>query len=77
MVKERAHIPASEDVELVTYPPRRTLLEVLSQQMGGRSSTGVWGLLATRRPPVPSLATSLQMFRRGEPLALMPLALVR
>jgi protease-4 len=77
MVKERAHIPASEDVELVTYPPRRTLFEVLSQEMGARSSTGVWGLLAARRTPGAGLATSLQMFRRGEPLALMPISWVR
>jgi protease-4 len=77
MVKERAHIPAAEDVELVTYPPPRTLFQVLSQEMGGRSSTGIWGLLAARRTPGAGLATSLQMFRRGEPLALMPIQWVR
>ena len=29
MVKQRAKIPASEQITLVTYPPRRTLLEML------------------------------------------------
>jgi protease-4 len=77
MVKERAHIPSSEDVELVTYPPPRTLLEVLSQEMGGRSGLSAWGLLSSRRVPAAGIVTSLQMFRRGEPLALMPVAWVR
>ena len=29
MIKQRTNIPASEQVTLVTYPPRRTLLEML------------------------------------------------
>jgi protease-4 len=78
MVKERAHIPASEDVELVTYPPRRTFYEALSEQLGGGSGGAqMWGLLAARRAQVLAPAASLQMFRRGEPLALMPMTRVR
>ena len=77
MAKERAHIPSSEDIELVIYPPRRSFFEVLSQELDGRGTAGVWGLLAGRRVPGVATAASLQLFRRGEPLALMPMAWIR
>jgi len=77
MAKERAHIAASEDIELVVYPPRRSFFEVLSQELDGRGNAGVWGLLAGRRVPGVATAASLQLFRRGEPLALMPMAWIR
>jgi len=77
MAKERAHIAASEDIELVVYPPRRSFFEVLSQELDGGSHAGMWGLLAGRRVPGLATAASLQLFRRGEPLALMPIAWVR
>jgi protease-4 len=77
MVKDRAHIPASEDVELVAYPPRLTFYEVLSQQLGNGNGASVWNMLSARRVPALGAAISLQMFRKGEPLALMPIAWVR
>ena len=45
LAKQRAGIPADEDVELVIYPPRRSLFETLSEQFQS-SSFNVWGLLA-------------------------------
>ncbi len=79
IAKERAKIPANEDVELVAYPARRSFYEALSEQFGqGARTGGVWSLLAGRRPDgLAAAAAPLRLFRRGEPLALMPFAFVR
>jgi protease-4 len=37
MIKQRSNIPASEQVTLVTYPPRRTLLELLLKNSNDNS----------------------------------------
>jgi protease-4 len=78
MAKERAGIPADEDVELVVYPMRRTLLEALTEQFDA-SGAGMGSLLAGRpeRRAVAALTAPARLFRRGEPLALMPFAFVR
>jgi protease-4 len=78
VAKERAGIPADEDVELVVYPPRRTLLEALAEQLGSPGA-GVWSLLAGDgdRRAIAALTAPVRLFRRGEPLALMPFAFVR
>ena len=78
LAKERARIPASEDVELVLFPRPKTFYEVLSEQLGG-SRVNVWGALAAagRREPLAAGALVHQLFRRGEPLALMPMRFVR
>ena len=78
MAKERAGIPAEEDVELVIYPPRRTLYEALAEQFQatGRSP---WGQLLSgpEGRALAALTAPVRLFRRGEPLALMPFAFVR
>jgi protease IV len=78
LAKQRAGIPADEDVELVVYPPRRSLYETLSEQFQS-SSFNVWGLLAggTERSALGALTAPVRLFRRGEPLALMPYVFVR
>ena len=78
IAKQRAGIPADEDVELVVYPPRRTLYEALAQQFGS-SGAGVWAQLAggAEGRAIAALTAPVRMFRRGEPLALMPFAFVR
>ena len=83
LTKERAKIPAGSDVELVVYPPRRSFYEILSDQFNGTNdalavsrwlsvslSKGELDVLRAMRDP-------LAMFRRGEPLALMPFTLLR
>ena len=79
IAKERAKIPADEDVELVAYPPQRSFYEVLAQQLGGGAASGsAWSLFAGRSVnAVAAAAGPIRMFRRGEPLAMMPLAFVR
>jgi protease-4 len=91
LAKERAGIPADEEVQLVVYPARRTLYEALSEQFGG-GAAGPLGGLAPALAPFEALATAQEvaaagrrasaaasgrLFRRGEPLALMPLVIVR
>ena len=78
LAKQRAGIPADEDVELVVYPPRRSLFEALSEQFQS-SSFNVWSLLAGggERQALAALTAPVRLFRRGEPLALMPYVFVR
>ena len=79
LAKERAGIAADEDVELVVYPPRRTLYEALGQQLGGASlSAGAWRqLLGNDGRALMAALGPARLFRRAEPLALMPFAFVR
>ena len=78
IAKERAGIAADEDVELVTYPPRRTLYEAIADRLQS-SSALVWGPLVAGEDlrAMAALTAPLRLFRRGEPLALMPLTFVR
>jgi hypothetical protein len=80
VAKERAGIPASEDVELVAYPAPRTLYEAVAEQLGGTSgAAGVLARLAggSEARVIAALTAPARVFRRGEPLALMPFAFVR
>jgi protease-4 len=83
VAKERAKIPGDSDVELVFYPAPKSFYELLSDQISGNSDSAVIGkwlkanlstaefdLLRAARGPV-------AMFRRGEPLALMPVRYMR
>ena len=78
IAKQRAGIPVNEDVQLVIYPPRRTLYEALAEQFE-TPSAGVWARLAggAEGRAIGALTMPVRMFRRGEPLALMPFAFVR
>jgi protease-4 len=74
IAKERAKIPADEDVEVVVYPTRRSIYEALREQFGAGAGLGVWGLLAgsAERQALAALSAPARLFRRGEPLAMMP-----
>jgi protease-4 len=83
IAKERAKIPASSDVEIVSYPPRKSFYELLSDQFAGsadRMALSTWmaanltrGELETLR----ALRGPAAIFHRGEPLALMPFTFLR
>lgn len=78
VAKQRARIPADEDVELVTYPPRRSFYESLAARFGGSAPAALAALGArgdTRA--LAALTAPIRLFRRGEPLALMPFTVVR
>ena len=79
LAKEKAKIPANEDVQLVVYPERRGLLDALSEQFGGAGTAGLWSMLAgtSERRAMAALSAPTRLFRRGEPLALMPFTFVR
>jgi protease-4 len=79
IAKQRAHIPADEEVELVMYSGRRSLYDALAELSRSSSSLTSWGVLlnAAERQAVASFVAPVATFRRGEPLALMPFTFVR
>jgi protease-4 len=78
LAKERAGLAADEDVDVVFYPPRRTLFEALREQFGS-ARVDVWSMVSRSAEghALAALTAPARLFRRGEPLALMPFAFVR
>jgi protease-4 len=78
IAKERAHIPANEEVDLVEYPGRRSLYEALSEEFG-TDRASLWHVLFGRADAraVGAITAPVRLFQRGEPLALMPFTFVR
>jgi protease-4 len=80
LAKKRAGISAETEVEVVNYPPRKSLFELLAQQISGSGQRDmqidlgiVAGLLGDGdRHALGLLTAPMRLFRRGEPLALMP-----
>lgn len=73
IAKQRAKLDARVDVPLVVYPQKRGFFEVLANPFGASLEVGAAWLW--RRPAdraVESLTRVLRLFRRGEPLTLMP-----
>jgi protease IV len=74
LAKQRARIPQDQEVELVTYPPRRSFYEILSDQFAGTGDSASLSALlrlADRSAINALLGGPVRLFRRGEPLALM------
>jgi protease-4 len=77
LAKQRANIPVDSDVEVVVYPPRKSFYEILSDQLNGttQSQMGQWLAASLTRGELEILRAvrgPMALFRRGEPLALMP-----
>jgi protease IV len=78
VAKSRARIPPDDEVELVMYPPRRSFYEALMNQFGGGAGASTWSALAgPDARALAALTAPMRIFRRGEPLALMPFAFMR
>ncbi|HSC28417.1 MAG TPA: signal peptide peptidase SppA [Vicinamibacterales bacterium] len=79
LARQRANIPQDSEVELVIYPPRKSIYEIVANPFGRTEEGAALGaLLGLRDPRMISVLTSpLRVFRRGEPLALMPNVFVR
>ena len=79
IAKERAKIPAGEQVELVVYPPRRSLYDLLMASFSGMDERAeLAAMLGIRdRRAVGMLTAPVRLFRPGEPLALMPFGFIR
>ena len=78
IAKQRAKIPADEDVDVVVYPARRSIYDLLTEQFGG-AQFNAWSLVggAAERKAIAALTAPARLFRPGEPLALMPFTLLR
>jgi protease-4 len=79
LAKQRSKIPQDTEVELVVYPPRRSFYDFFTSSLGsGDRASTVLALLGFGNPRLlQAIAAPLQVFRRGEPLALMPNVFVR
>ena len=78
--KQHAGIGPDQQVQLVVYPPKKSVLEMLRDPFGSTDPLGMLvrtfiGVETTA--PLRNLAVPFEMFRRGEPLALMPNVFVR
>jgi protease-4 len=74
IAKDRAKIAAGSEVELVVFPPKKSFLEVVANPFG-RSTDGAALAALLGAPNARALETvsaPLRLFRRNEPLALMP-----
>ena len=83
LAKQRAKIPADRDVELVVYPPKKSFYEILSDQFSGagdQMTASAWlsmNFTKTEVEALRALRGPFALFRRGEPLALMPFTFLR
>jgi len=79
LAKERAGIPAGDEVELVSYGPRRSLYEAITGSLRGGAELSLWRTLVggAGGESLATLSAPGRLFRRGEPLALMPYVVVR
>jgi protease-4 len=83
LAKERAGIPADSDIEVVVYPPAQSFYEILSAQLSGagagvEAGTRVAASLSSEeRQVLRVLRGPFSLFRRGEALALLPIAFLR
>ena len=81
LAKEKAGIKADTEVELVNFPPRKTLLELLGEQLSG-SGNSEMRLLSDffgvrDRHALGLLTAPARLFKPGELLALMPVSFIR
>ena len=85
LAKERAGISPDTDVEIVTYPARRSLAELLVEQLSGAGNdrqlegalSVLSGLRTAERRALGVLLAPARLFNPGEPLALMPMGFLR
>jgi protease-4 len=78
--KQRAKIPADSEVEVVVFPPRRSVYDLLTHtiEAENRASFIAAQLIpADERRALALLTAPVRLFKRGEPLALMPFTALR
>ncbi|MEX1128467.1 MAG: signal peptide peptidase SppA [Vicinamibacterales bacterium] len=78
LAKARANIAADSEVDVVIYPQRKSFYELMQAPFGAEGSALLRTFLGLREAKaVETLTAPLRIFRRGEPLALMPNVFVR
>ena len=77
LAKSRAEIDEDTEVELVIYPQRKSIYELMQAPFGAESGAvrALLGLQDART--IERLTAPLRVFRRGEPLTIMPNVFVR
>jgi protease IV len=79
IAKQRARIPQDTEVQVVVYPPRKSIYDIVSNPFGRTEGASTLASLLGFRDPraLEALTAPIRVFRRGEPLALMPNVFVR
>jgi protease-4 len=85
LAKEKAGISPDTDVDVVTYPARKSLAELLIEQLSGSGNdrqieavvSVLSGLRTAERRALGVLTAPARLFNPGEPLALMPVGFLR
>jgi protease IV len=86
LAKKRAGIAADTEVELVNYPARKSLFELLADRLTGtraeRSASAQLEMMAAlvgveNRYALGLLTAPMRLFHPGEPLALLPIGFLR
>jgi protease-4 len=80
VAKQRAKIEPDAEVEVILYPPKKSFYEALADPFGrvDRGAALLGPLLGLRDSrALQTLTAPLHVFRRGEPLAIMPNVFVR
>jgi protease-4 len=79
IAKRSAKMSPDAEVELVVYPPRKSIYDIVRNPFGGSDRAATLGALLGFRDPraLQTLTAPLQVFRRGEPLAIMPNVFLR
>ena len=80
VAKQRAKLDPDEEVELIVYPPKKSIYEALADPFGrAESGAALLGSMLGIGDPraFQTLTAPLRVFRRGEPLAIMPNVFVR
>ena len=80
LAKTHAKIAADSDVEIVVFPPKKSLFELLADPMGRTDSSGaaLSALIGgSNARSLEAVTAPLRLFRRNEPLALMPHVFVK
>ena len=79
LAKEQAKIAKEAEVELIVYPPKKSLYESLADPLGTVDGTSTLAAVLGLGNPraIQALTAPIRLFRRGEPLAIMPNVFVR
>ncbi len=79
VAKQRAKLAPDSEVEIVVYPSKKSFYDIVRNPFGASDrATALAVLLGIRDPrPLQTLTAPLQVFRRGEPLAIMPNVFIR
>ncbi|MBA2306194.1 MAG: signal peptide peptidase SppA [Acidobacteria bacterium] len=78
IARSRAQIAPDAEVELVIYPQRKSIYELVQSPFGIKAGGVLQTLLGWKdAQAIQTLTAPLRIFRRGEPLAIMPNVFVR